>query len=145
MLYLAMKLARIVILVLGMMVVNTGSIMAAYDNSVWCGDSLGSIMTGDGVYSGNPKINTALGCIPIKPAEFIKWLMPWLLGVGGGISFLLMVYGFILMTTSAGDPKAVQGAQETITSAIMGLLVCVFALFLIRLISVDILHIPGIN
>lgn len=139
MLYLAMKLARIVILVLGMMLMSTSAVLASPTSSPWCG------LAGTSVYLGNPQINTALGCIPVKPAEFIKWLMPWLLGFGGGVSFLLMVYGFILMTTSGGDPKAVQGAQETITSAIMGLLVCVFALFLIRLISVDILHIPGIN
>jgi len=57
----------------------------------------------------------------------------------------LMVYGFILVSTSKGDPKVVQGAKETITSAITGLLVSIFALFILRLVAVDILHIPGIN
>ncbi len=75
----------------------------------------------------------------------MQWLLGWLLGVGGGISLLLMIYGFFLMTTSAGDPKAVQGAQETITSAIMGLLVSTFSLFLLRLIMLKILVIPGVN
>jgi len=93
----------------------------------------------------SPKVNTALGCVPVKAGDFVAWLLPPLFGVAGGISFLLMVYGFFLMTTSSGDPKAVQGAWETITSAISGLLVSIFALFLLRLIAVNILQIPGIN
>ena len=99
----------------------------------------------NGADSTDPQINTALGCIPVKMDSFITWLLPKLFGIVGGISFLLMVYGFILVTTSAGDPKKLQGAQETITSAITGLLVSVFALFILRLIAVNILHIPGIN
>jgi hypothetical protein len=93
----------------------------------------------------NPTVNTALGCVPVRVGPFVTWLLPKLFGVAGGISFLLMIYGFFLMTVSSGDPKAVQGAWETITSAISGLLVSIFALFLLRLIAVNILQIPGIN
>jgi hypothetical protein len=100
---------------------------------------------GHGAVSADPWVNTALGCVPVKLDSFITWLLPYLFGIAGGISFLLMVYGFILMTTSSGDPKAVQGAQETVESAIVGLLVSIFALFLLRLITVGILKIPGIN
>lgn len=94
---------------------------------------------------GNVGVSTSLGCIPVEADKFIAWLLPYLFGIAGGISFLLMVYGFILMTTSSGDPKAIAGAQETVTSAITGLLLCIFALFILRLIAVDILKIPGIN
>jgi hypothetical protein len=90
-------------------------------------------------------INSALGCIPSEMNAFIPWLLTWLFGVAGGIAFLLMAYGFILIATSAGDEKKVQGAKETITSAIIGLVVCVFAIFILRLIAVNILKIPGIN
>jgi hypothetical protein len=93
----------------------------------------------------NPEVDTAFGCIPVEPNKFIVWLLPNLFGIAGGISFLLMIYGFFLMTTSGGDPKAVAGAQETVTSAITGLLVSIFALFLLRLIVIGILKIPGIN
>ena len=92
-----------------------------------------------------PGVQTALGCIPVQTNLFVQWLLPYLFGIAGGISFLLMVSGFIQMTMSSGDPKAVQAAQETVTSAIIGLIVSIFALFLLRLIAVDILHIPGIN
>jgi len=90
-------------------------------------------------------VNTALGCVPVQMDKFIAWLLPKLFGISGGIAFLLMVYGFILITTSNGDPKAVQGAKETITSAVIGLLISIFAIFILRLIAIDILHIPGIS
>lgn len=105
-------------------------------NDLFCGKS----SEGD-----NPKVYTALGCVPVRMGDFVTWLLPYLFGIAGGIAFLLMVYGFILMATSQGDPKVVQGAKETITSAITGLLISIFALFLLRLIAVNILHIPGIN
>lgn len=93
----------------------------------------------------NPEINTALGCIPVDMGEFIGWLLPFLFGIAGGISFLLMVYGFILITVSKGDPKAVQGARETITSAITGLILSIFSIFILRLIVSGILKLPGVN
>jgi hypothetical protein len=88
---------------------------------------------------------TALGCVPYTVNGFATWFLKILFGIAGGIAFLLMIYGFILMATSSGDEKKLQGAKETITSAITGLLVSIFALFIFRLIAVDILHIPGIN
>jgi hypothetical protein len=95
--------------------------------------------------SGKQGMNTALGCVPIEIKDFIPWLMTWFFGMAGGIAFLLMVYGFILIATSSGDEKKAQAAKETITSAIVGLLVCIFAVFILRLIAVNILQIPGIN
>ncbi len=90
-------------------------------------------------------INTALGCIPTTMSTFVPWLLNALFGIAGGIAFLLMVYGFILIATSSGDEKKVAGAKETITSALIGLLVCIFSIFILRLIAVNILQIPGIN
>lgn len=100
---------------------------------------------GYGALTSDPRIDTALGCIPVKMDKFIVWLLPILFSISGGIAFLLMVYGFILITTSKGDPKAVQAARETITSAITGLLISIFAIFILRLIAVDILKIPGMS
>ena len=100
----------------------------------------------DAYFCDNKKgINTAIGCIPITVDELVKKLLPNLFGIAGGIAFLMMVYGFIMVSTSSGDEKKAQEAQKIITSAITGLLVAIFALFLYKLIAVDILHIPGIN
>ena len=93
----------------------------------------------------NNDINTALGCIPVEIGPFIVWLSKYIFGISGGIAFLMMIYGFFLMATSSGDPKAVQGAKETVTSAITGLLVSVFGVFILRLIALNILQIPGLQ
>ena len=104
-----------------------------------------SVLAADVLCNGDQGVNTALGCIPIGSSNFTTWILGWLFGIAGGIAFLLMVYGFILVATSGGDEKKVAGAKETITSAIVGLLVCVFAVFILRLVAVNILHIPGIS
>ncbi len=114
-----------------MQYIFTGNVLAAFDP-----------LCEDGV---NPTVNTALGCIPIRVDKFVEWLLPYLFGIAGGISFLLMVYGFIIVATSEGDPKKMAGGQETITSAIMGLLTSIFAIFILRLVTVGILKIPGMS
>lgn len=91
-----------------------------------------------------PGINTALGCVPVQTKDFVVWLLPYLFGIAGGIAFLKMVLGFISIATSSGDAKAVAGAQEEITSAIIGLVVVIFAMFILKLVAADILKIPGI-
>lgn len=98
-----------------------------------------------GAGSSSPQVNTALGCMPVKVDEFVTWFLPYLFGIAGGISFLLMVSGFISMATSGGDPKKVEGAREKVTAAITGLIVSIFALFLLKLIAIDILQIPGMT
>lgn len=89
-------------------------------------------------------IQTALGCIPTKePTQFIAWLLKFAIGIGGGIAFLMMVLGAIKVLTSSGNPEAVKAGQELITSALTGLLFIIFSLFLLQLIGVKILNIPG--
>jgi Type IV secretion system pilin len=91
------------------------------------------------------EIETALGCIPITTEGFVGQLIQIVFGIAGGVAFVLMAYGFIMLSTSSGDEKKVQGAKEIITSALIGLLVALFALFLYKLIAVDILQIPGMS
>ena len=105
--------------------------------SEWC--------AGAGPDTANPQINSALGCLPVQPAGMVQTLIPYFFGITGGISLLLMIYGFILMATSGGDPKAVAGAQETVTSALKGLLLSVFGIFIVRFLLLDVLKIPGIT
>jgi hypothetical protein len=89
---------------------------------------------------------TALGCIPSgSPEEFIKWLFPFVLGIAGGIATILMLIGGFLILTSTGDPKRVENGRNMLTSALMGLVLIVFSLFLLRVIGVDLLEIPGLK
>lgn len=87
---------------------------------------------------------TAIGCITTSdPQAFVAWLLSRAIGIAGGIAFLLMVFAGFQIITSAGDPKRLQSGKEMLTSAIIGLIVIIFAVFLLQLIGVQILKIPG--
>ena len=90
------------------------------------------------------KLPTAVGCLPAKDVNaLMAALVIIALGVSGGISFLLMLFGAFKIITSSGDPKAVAAGSELITSALAGLLLIIFSLFLLKLVGADILQIPG--
>lgn len=89
-------------------------------------------------------VETAIGCIPVEDSnDFMAWILRWAIGMGGGIAFLLIIYsGFIIMT-SRGDPKRLTAGQELLTSAIMGLILLIFSVFLLKIIGVNLLDIKG--
>lgn len=95
--------------------------------------------------TGETGVSTAFGCIPITASGLANKLLPILFGIAGGISFLRMIFGFIMMATSSGDEKKFIEAKSVVSSAIIGLLVSIFAIFLFRLIFVNILQIPGLS
>jgi hypothetical protein len=86
---------------------------------------------------------TALGCLHWDPQTFVTDFLKLALGVAGGIALLLMVYGSFLISVSAGDPKKSEEGKEIITGTIAGLLFIIFSVFLLKLIGVNILNIPG--
>lgn len=92
---------------------------------------------------GKDGIQTAIGCIPTNPADFILAVSRLLSGVGGGIALLLMIAGAFRMITSAGNPDAVKAGSAQFTSAVIGLLFIIFAVLLLKVIGVDILNLPG--
>ena len=87
---------------------------------------------------------TALGCIPTNNTnELLRWVFTRAIFFASGIAFLLMIFGAFQIITSAGNPEKVQAGKELITSCVSGLLFIILSLFLLKLIGVDILHIPG--
>lgn len=86
-------------------------------------------------------VQTALGPIPADPEGLAGWVLKTSIGVAGGVAFLLMLYGGFLFLTSAGDPNKLQEATDVIMSALAGLLMIIFSVFLLRLIGYDILQI----
>ena len=94
---------------------------------------------------GKDGVQTALGCVPTGPMDLVKWLFPYLLGFGGLAAFGLIVFSGFQLMTSSGDPQKIQSAKETITSAVTGLIFIILSLFLLRLIGVDILGLPGLE
>lgn len=92
--------------------------------------------------SDGKSIDTAIGCIPIQNTnEFIEFILRWAIGIGGGIAFLLIVFAGFQIMTSAGNPERLKAGQELLTSAIAGLILLIFSVFILRIIGVNILGI----
>jgi len=89
-----------------------------------------------GVYS-------AIGCIETTSSGLTKTLLSLGIGMAGGIAFLLILFGALQMMTSAGNPEKLNAGKELISAAISGLLLIIFSVFLLQLIGVKILAIPG--
>lgn len=89
------------------------------------------------------KIRTAIGCIPVLgnngSYDFLNFVLQWAFGIGGGIAFLLIVYSGFMTMTSQGNPERLQAGKELLTSAITGIVLLIFSVFILKLIGVDIL------
>lgn len=90
-----------------------------------------------------PGIKTAIGCIHTNPAEFVKDLLKFIVAIGGGLAFLMMLLGAFGMLTSGGNPESLNAGRERLTSAIIGLLFVIFAVLLMQIIGVGFLCLPG--
>ena len=90
-----------------------------------------------------PQAWTAIGCIPTTPSGFIEKFLGLGIGLAGGIAFLLIVFSGFQMITSTGNPERLNAGKELLTSAISGLILIIFSIFLLRLIGIDILGLPG--
>lgn len=97
--------------------------------------------------SGGQGIDTAIGCILFASGnpqqDFIGFFLKWAVGIGGGIAFLLIVYSAFMVITSQGNPERLKAGQELLGAAISGLILIIFSVFILRVIGVDILKIPG--
>lgn len=91
----------------------------------------------------NPGIITAIGCIHTNPVAFVKDFMTFIIGISGGLAFLMMLLGAFQMLTSAGNPETLNAGRERLTSAVIGLLFVIFAVLLLQIIGFGILKIPG--
>ena len=100
-------------------------------------DALGSAKCG------STEIDTAIGCVPVLGNDngtgFAGFVLKWGIGVGSGIAFLLIVYASFMIMTSQGDPNRLKAGQELLTSAISGLLLLIFSIFVLKFIGLDIL------
>lgn len=97
--------------------------------------------------NGQKGINTALGCISYDATRggFISSLLGVIIGLGGGVALLLILYGIFIITTSTGIPDKLNQGKEIIASAVAGLLFIILAIFLMNLIGIKILALPGLQ
>jgi hypothetical protein len=90
------------------------------------------------------KFYSAFGCIPLDIGSFFKeTLFQLMLGLAGFIALICIIYSAFQIQTSAGNVEKVKKAQELLTSCIMGLMLIIFSVFILKLIGVDILRVPG--
>lgn len=94
---------------------------------------------------GLEEIYTAIGCIPIEFKGLTNFFIKWAVGLVGGIAFLFIVYSGFMILTSSGNPERLKAGQELMTAAVMGLVLVIFSIFILRVIGVDILAIPGLS
>ncbi len=89
-----------------------------------------------------PAIKTAIGCIHTNPNEFVKDLLTFIIAIGGGLAFLMMLLGAFEMITSNGNPESLANGRSRLTSAVIGLLFIIFAVLLMQIIGVGLLALP---
>lgn len=86
---------------------------------------------------------TAIGCIKTDPTDLLGKIIGLGMGVAGGIAFLLILFGGLQIMTSAGNPEQLNAGRELVSSAITGLLLIIFSIFLLQFIGVNVIGIPG--
>jgi len=90
---------------------------------------------------------SGVGCIYFSNWQtfFEKNVFGLLIGLAGIISLFCIIYAAFQIQTSSGNAEKVKKAQELLTSCIMGLMLIIFSVFILKLIGVDILKIPGFS
>ena len=89
---------------------------------------------------------TGMGCVQGSMDRFIsQTVFGWGVGLAGGMSLLCIIYAAFMMQSSQGNPEKLKKAQELITSCVMGLMLIIFSVFILKLIGVQIIKIPGLG
>lgn len=89
-------------------------------------------------------IDTAFGNFSGNPGKLAQKLFIVGVSVAGGVALIIMIFAGYKLITSRGNPDAIQSGRDLFTAAIIGLLVVIFAAFIIRIIGTT-LKIPGIS
>jgi hypothetical protein len=90
-------------------------------------------------------VDTAIGCLTVnKTNDTSSYLLKWAVGVASGISFILMVFGGLMIIPASGNPKRIQAGRELFIGAASGLLLIVMSVYILRIIGIDILGIPDL-
>ena len=67
--------------------------------------------------------------------ELFERVVSYFLGFAGIVFFILLIVAGFKFITSSGDPKALEGAKKTLTSAIAGLIVILISYLILVLIK----------
>lgn len=87
---------------------------------------------------------TGMGCLPLDLNTLISsFVLSTGIGIGGMFALLCIIYSAFMMQSSGGNPEKIKKAQENMTSCILGLILIIFSVFIMKIIGVNILRIPG--
>jgi hypothetical protein len=91
--------------------------------TIWSGNCVGSITDTQDVAT-LQGIECLLGNVLVVALRLI-----------GIVMFLMLLVGGVRYLTSGGDPKAIEGAQQTITLALTGLVMAILSWFILAIIA----------
>lgn len=92
-----------------------------------------------GVWSG-------IGCVKTNLAEFVQeTVFGMIIGIAGMAALLCIIYCAFQLQLSQNNPEKIKETQELLTSCITGLILILFSIFILRIIGVDLLRIPGFS
>lgn len=99
------------------------------------------------------RLYTMIGCIQTTMSftndgaavSVVNLLLGYLFRIAGGIAFLYIIYGAYLVLTSQNDPERLDQGKRTIWGAIVGLVFCLFSVFIINLLASGVLQLPGFS
>jgi len=87
----------------------------------------------------NPvEVQTPFGVIQTSPQGIAAAILSLAIGVAGGVAFLLMIFGAYRLMFAAGNPESIQQGREVITAAVAGLILIIFAVFILRFLGVSV-------
>ncbi len=67
-------------------------------------------------------------------SQIIKNITDWVLGFAGTVAVLFIIWGGIQYITAAGNEKQAEAAKQTLTYAVLGLIVILLAYVIVQLV-----------
>lgn len=86
---------------------------------------------------------TGIGCLPTDFGSLVSFIFTGFSGLLGGLLFLCIVFNGFRIMMARGNPETLKQGREALTSCIIGFLIVMFSIFIMKLIGVDILKLPG--
>jgi len=68
-------------------------------------------------------------------SDIINAILGWVIPLLGGIAVLFIIYAGVQYVTAAGNKERIEGAKQTLTYAIIGLIVIVLAGVIVSLVT----------
>lgn len=86
---------------------------------------------------------TVFGCLPSSPGGFVQTALRIITSLVGGIAFLALLYGGGMILTSSGSPERLEAGKSILRGAILGILLVIFAVFILQFLGVTVFGLPG--